>query len=303
MRALVAVLLAVLSVVVAGSTLVACSDDPQPSPYATHGAKIGQSLAILGWNVSVANLRFDHDYVLIDVDASPSQTGGQHAKADSLRFGLYGALAHPIESTALGSCSSVTDLSLQPAASPNPDKLSGTVCLGPLRDQTQVRGVYAYSPQDRIPGTIAAYGASFPVGLTPTGDTETGLVLKSTSVDAFDASGAQLMPTALGEPNAFNGNGYMLLGLDVTGLASRYREDSIRRGGPLMVQVTPTLPGKGLSYACSVYGSSMLVLPDSSLDAVAVRGSLCTQGEMNQALLYATVAVVGTHAALWTTGE
>jgi hypothetical protein len=50
-----------------------------------------------------------------------------------------------------------------------------------------------------------------------------------------------------------------------------------------------------------VYGASVLVLPDSSLDAVSVRGSLCTQGEINQALLYATVAVVGTHAALWTT--
>ena len=56
-----------------------------------------------------------------------------------------------------------------------------------------------------------------------------------------------------------------------------------------MVQVTPTLPGKGLSYACSVYGASLLVLPDSSLDAVSVRGSLCTQGEINQALLYQVV--------------
>ena len=256
---------------------------------------------MLGWNLSAANLRFDGDYVLIDVDAAPSKAGGQHARADELRFGLYGALAHPIESTAVGSCSNVTNLDLQPAVSPSPDKLSGTVCLGPLRDQTQVRGVYVYSPQDRIPGTIAAYGASFPIGLSPTPDTETGLVLKSTSVDAFDADGSQLMPTVLGDPNAFKGNGYMLLGLDISGLASRYRDESVSRGGPLMVQVTPTLPGKGLSYACSVYGASLLVLPDSSLAAVSVRGSLCTQGEINQALLYATVAVVGTHAALWTT--
>ena len=297
MRALVAALL----VLVVGAALVACSDDPEPSPYATQGAKLGESLAVLGWNISASNLRFDGDYVLVDVDAAPSEAGGRHAHADALRFGLYGALAHPIESTAVGSCSSVTKLDLQPAASPNPDKLSGTVCLGPLRDQTQVRGVYAYSPQDRIAGTIAAYGASFPVGLSPTDDHETGLVLKSTSVDAFGADGAQLLPTALGDPNAFNGNGYMLLGLEITGLASRYREDSIRRGGPMMVLVTPTLPGKGLSYACSVYGSSLLVLPDAALDAVAVRGSLCSQGEINQALLYATVAVVGTHAALWTT--
>lgn len=299
MRAVVALLLALITT----AALVSCSDEPPASPYATEGATIGESLAVLGWNVSTSNLRFDGDYVLIDVDASPSQAGGQHARADSLRFGLYGALAHPIESTALGSCSGVTNLSLQPAVSPNPDKVSGTVCLGPLRDQTQVRGVYVYSPQDRIPGTIAAYGASFPVGLSPTGDTETGVVVKSTSVDAFEADGSQLMPAALGEPTAFNGNGYMLLGLDVSGLASRYREDSIRRGGPLMVQVTPTLPGKGLSYACSVYGASLLVLPDSSLDAVSVRGSLCTQGEINQALLYATVALVGTHAGLWMKSE
>jgi hypothetical protein len=291
-----------LLTLVVGTGLVACSDDPQPSPYGTQGAKIGESVAVLGWNVSVSNLRFDGDHVLVDVDAAPSQSGGQHARADALRFGLYGALAHPIESTAIGSCSGVTSLDLQPAAAPNPDKLSGTVCLGPLRDQAQVRGVYVYSPQDRIAGTIAAWGASFPVGLSPTDDGETGLVLKTTSVDAFSADGAQLMPTALGEPTAFTGNGYMLLGLDISGLASRYRDDSARRGGPLMVLVTPTLPGKGLSYACSVYGASLLVLPDASLDAVAVRASLCTQGEINQALLYATVAVVGTHAALWTTG-
>ena len=67
-----------------------------------------------------------------------------------------------------------------------------------------------------------------------------------------------------------------------------------------MVVVAPTLPAPGLSYACSVYGSSLLVLPDASLDAVAVRASLCTQGEINAALLYPTVSVIGTHAALWT---
>ena len=299
MRALVALLLALVT----GFALVACSDDAPASAYGAQTAKIGESMAVLGWNVSVSNLRFSNDYVLIDVDASPAQPGAAHARADSLRFGLYGALAHPIESTAVGTCSGVTNLDVRPAAAPTPDELTGTVCLGPLRDQTQVRGAYVYSPQDRIPATIAAYGASFPVGLSATDDTQTGLVLKSTSVDAFGADGAQLLPTALGDPSAFTGKGYMLLGLDVSGLASRYRDDSDRRGGPMMVQVTPTLPGKGLSYACSVYGSSMLVLPDASQAAVSVRGSLCTQGEINQALLYATVAVVGTHAALWTTRD
>jgi hypothetical protein len=67
-----------------------------------------------------------------------------------------------------------------------------------------------------------------------------------------------------------------------------------------MLLVAPTLPGKGLSRACSVYGASLLVLPEASLDAVSVRASLCTQGDMNAALLYPTVSVIGTHAALWT---
>ncbi len=250
--------------------------------------------------MSVSNLRFDGDYVLVDVDAAASTPGGPHAKPDAIRFGLYGALAHPIESNALGGCSAVTSLNLQPAAAPSPDKLSGTVCLGPLRDQTQVRGVYAYSPQDQIAGTTVAYAAAFPVGLMPTNENDTGMVLQTTSVDAFRGDGAKLEPTALGDVAAFTGNGYMLLGLEIDGQSSRYREDSARRGGPLMVVVAPTLPGAGLSYACSTYGASLLVLPDSSLDAISVRASLCTQGEINSALLYPTVSVIGTHAALWT---
>jgi hypothetical protein len=44
----------------------------------------------------------------------------------------------------------------------------------------------------------------------------------------------------------------------------------------------------------------VLVLPEASLDAVQVRASLCTQGEINAALLYGTVSLVGTHAGLWT---
>jgi hypothetical protein len=280
---------------------VACSSGVDDAgPYTTEGAKIGESQAILGWNVSVSNLRFDGDYVLVDVDASPSQSGGQHAKPDALRFGLYGALAHPIEANAVDACTDVTSLDIRPASAPTPDKLTGTVCLGPLRDQSQVRGVYVYSTGDRIPTTTIAYPASFPVGLLPTTDDDTGLVIETTSVDGFRADGSELDPTALGDPAAFNGNGYMLLGLEITGLAQRYRDDSAKRGGPLMILVGPTLPGKGLSHACSVYGASLLVLPEASLDAVSVRASLCTQGEMNAALLYASVSVVGTHAALWT---
>jgi hypothetical protein len=67
----------------------------------------------------------------------------------------------------------------------------------------------------------------------------------------------------------------------------------------MMVLVAPTLPPPGLSHACDVYGASVLVLPDSSREGVQVRASLCTQGEINEALLYATVSLVGTHAGLW----
>jgi hypothetical protein len=296
-RALVAGLLAAV-------LLAACSSATDAAgPYGAQAAKIGESLATLGWNMSVSNLRFDGDYVLVDVDAAPSTPGGPHAKPESVRFGLYGALAHPIESNALGGCSGITSLNVQPASAPNPDKLSGTVCLGPLRDQTQVRGVYAYSSQDKIAGTTVAYPAAFPVGLMPTNENDAGMVLQTSSVDAFRGDGAKLDPTALGDPAAFNGNGYMLLGLQIDGQAKRYREDSVRRGGPLMVVVAPSLPGAGLSYECSVYGASLLILPDSSLEAIAVRASLCTQGEINAALLYATVSVIGTHAAVWTKSD
>jgi hypothetical protein len=292
---------ALVAVVLAAVLVAACSSSTADTgPYGAQTAKMGGALAALGWNMSVSNLRFDGDYVLVDVDAAASTPGGPHAKPDAIRFGLYGALAHPIESNALGGCSAVTSLSLQPAAAPSPDKLSGTVCLGPLRDQTQVRGVYAYSPQDKIAGTTVAYAAAFPVGLMPTNENDTGMVLQTTSVDAFRGDGAKLEPTALGDVAAFTGNGYMLLGLRIDGQSSKYHQDSVRRGGPLMVVVAPTLPGAGLSFACSTYGSSLLVLPDSSLEAISVQASLCTQGEINSALLYPTVSVIGTHAALWT---
>ena len=225
MRALVAVLSAAVLLVDVGLL----QQTTTAGPYGAQTAAIGESLAVLGWNMSVSNLRFDGDYVLVDIDASPTQAGGPHAKPEDIRFGLYGALAHPIEANALGGCSRVTSLAVQPAAAPTPDKLTGTVCLGPLRDQSQVRGVYAYSPQDRMAGTTVAYpappsrsGCRRPTRTTPAWS------LQTTSVDAFRADGAQLDPTALGDPTAFNGNGYMLLGLEISGLAARYRDDSVR---------------------------------------------------------------------------
>jgi hypothetical protein len=298
LRALIAVTAAVVMVA------SACSgDDERAHPYSTQSTAIGESLSILGWNISVTNLRFDADNVLVDVDASASQKDGPHAKPEDIRFGLYGALAHPIEANALGSCKDVTSLAVQPLSAPSPDRMSGTVCLGPQRDQSQVRGVYVYSTRERIADTAAAYPAAFPVGVLPTNENDTGLVLKTTSVDAFNADGAQLDQSAVGDPNAFSGNGYMLLGLEITGLAARYRDDSARRGGPMMVLAAPTLPAPGLSHACDVYGASVLVLPEASRDGVQVRVSLCTQGEINQALLYATVSLVGTHAGLWTVDD
>jgi hypothetical protein len=295
LRAAVAALLASVSAM----TLASCSNDqPKSTSYSALTAKLGESQAILGWNVSLSNLRFESDHVLVDIDAAAT-AGGQHAKAQSLRLGLYGALAHPIEADVVGGCSGVTDLGFTPAAAVNADKVSGTVCLGPMRDHSQVRGVYLYSPQDRIAESTVAYPAAFPMGMEQTPDTDSGLGLKTTSVDGFRADGGQLIPQALGDPKAFTGNGYMLLGLEITGDTAKYRDESAKRGGPLMILTSPSMPPPGISRACDVYGSSLLVLPDTSLAAISVRASLCTQGDITAALLYATVAMVGTHAALW----
>ena len=283
--------------------LAGCSSSKHPGrPYGAQGARFGESLALLGWNMAVSNLRWDGDYVLIDVDASPADPKAPHAKQDDIRFGLYGALAHPLETAGLGSCdaatASVHDITA-PLSAP-PDRLTGTVCLGPQHDHSQVRGVYSYSARDRIPDSSAAYPAAFPVGLMPTNVNDTGLVVKTTSLSAWRADGTPLTQAQLGDAGAFTGNGYMLLGLQADAFADRYRDDSARRGGPMMLLASPTLPGRGLNPACATYGASVLILPDASLDAVRVDASLCTQGEINQALLYATVAIVGTHAGVWT---
>jgi len=299
MRALIATLMAVV-LAVSG-----CSgDEAQQFTYAARTAVVGESLAVLGWNISVANLRFDGDYVMVDVDASPTDPAAPHTKPEDIRFGLYGALAHPIEANAIGSCRDVTDLAVQPLSVQKPERLSGTVCLGPQRDQAPVRGVYVYSPKDRITGTTTALPVAFPVELPRTyRDTDTGLSISTASVDAFREDGAMLDPTALGDKAAFTGGGYMLLGLDISGLAAQYQDMSVSRGGPTMLLVAPTRPPPGISHACDVYGASVLVLPDASRSSVQVRVTLCTQGEINAALLYPTLSLIGTHAGLWTTDE
>jgi len=278
--------------------LLGCSGSNHPvNPYGAQGARLGESLALLGWNMSVSNLRWDGDYVLIDVSAavaSARDPHAPHAKPEDIRFGLYGALAHSMEASGLGSCDnampSVHDIG-SPLSAP-PDRLTGTVCLGPLKDHSQVRWVYSYSPRDRIPNTLAAYPAAFPVGLMPTNANDTGLVVKTAGLSAWRADGTPVTNAQLGDPGAFKGNGYMLLGLEADSVAARYRDDSAKRGGPMMLLASPTVPGQGLNPACAAYGSSVLILPDASLDAVHVNASLCT--------LYATVAIDSTHAGVWT---
>lgn len=293
-----------VSIAVLGVAAGCSAPQHQPHAYGASTAKIGESIALLGWNMSVSNLRWESGHVLVDVDAAPSEQGKPHAKAEDIRFGLYGTVAHPVEADGLGSCSDVASLAISPLAVPNPDRLAGTVCLGPLDDQSAVRGVYVYSPRDRIPGTTAAYPLAFPVGVPPTNRNDTGVTVKSTSVEAFRSDGAMVTQASLGDPTVFTGKGYMLLGLDISAIKAQYSDESAERGGPLMAVVAPSLPpGQTLSYACFAHGSSVLVLPDAKLDAVQVNASLCTQGEINEALLYATLSLVGTHAAVWISRE
>ena len=284
--------------------LVGCSGSSHAAgAYGAQSARFGESLGLLGWNMSVSNLRWDDDYVLVDVDASPTDPKAPHTKPEDIRFGLYGALAHPMESNGLGSCdeamTKVRDITT-PLSAP-PGRLTGTVCLGPLKDRSQVRGVYSYSPRDRIAETSAAYPAAFPVGLLPTNENDTGLVVKTTSLSAWRADGIPVTKAQLGDPG----------GIRRQWLHAAWAGDQ-RRRGPIPRRIrearrpddatglADAARDQGISPACAVYGSAVLVLPDASLNTVRVNSSLCTQGEINQALLYATVAIVGTHAGVWT---
>ncbi len=165
----------------------------------------------------------------------PSDPAKPHADPRDIRFGLYGALAHPMEAAGIGSCDNMKNLVIQSLSSRGGKRLTGTVCLGPLQDRSAARGVYLYSPRDRIADTAAAYPAAFPVGLLPTKENDTGLVVKTSSVDAWRADGTQLTQASLGDPAAFSGAGYMLLGLNADTIAAKYRDDSAARGGPMML--------------------------------------------------------------------
>ena len=170
----------------------ACSDSGhRDRVFGAQTAHLGESLAVLGWNAAVSNLRWEADYVLVDVDAAPTDPAAAHADPRDARFGLYGALAHPMEVTGIGSCDNVKNVVMQ-QLSTVANRLTGTVCLGPLKDRSAVRGVYLYSPHDRIAGTAAAYPAAFPVGMLPTNQNDTGLAVRTSSVSAWRADGTQL---------------------------------------------------------------------------------------------------------------
>jgi hypothetical protein len=121
--------------------------------YGAGTARLGESLAVLGWNTSVSNLRWQSDYVLVDVDAAPTDPAKPHTDPRDVRFGLYGALAHPMEAAGIGSCDNVKNTVIQSLSAPGGTRLTGTACLGPLKDRSAVRGVYVYSPRDRIADT------------------------------------------------------------------------------------------------------------------------------------------------------
>lgn len=94
-----------LIAVLACFALVGCSGSDRPGRiFGAQSARIGESVAVLGWNISVSNLRWGQDFVLVDVDAAPADPKAPRAKAEDVRFGLYGALSHPMEANALGSC-------------------------------------------------------------------------------------------------------------------------------------------------------------------------------------------------------
>ena len=299
MRTLISLIAAVA---VAGAA--ACSGPGAAGPYGAQDARIGSALSVLGWEMTLSNLRWEVDYALIDVKAQVADAPNApapHAAAGDLRFGVYGTPAHPIEATGLGSCKALGELVPAPLSAKEPDRLNGTVCLGPIKERSAVRGMYVYSPADRIKDTTVAYAAAFPVGLAPVNPGETGLQLTTQGVAAYRADGLPLAPAALGDPKAFTGTGYMVLNLSVDAVATQYRDDAKARGGPLMLIAGPSTPMPGLGTDCVAAGSSVLILPEASLNSVHVPTSLCTHGEINAALLYPSVSVVGTHAAVWTT--
>ena len=81
-----------------------------------------------------------------------------------------------------------------------------------------------------------------------------------------------------------------------------YRDDSARRGGPMMLLAAPTLPGRGLNPACAVYG----VVGADPARRVAGRGArqrVAVHAGRDQRRRCCTrrCRSIGTHAGVWTT--
>ena len=168
----------------------------------------------------------------------------------------------------------VTDLDLQPAAAPTPDKLTGTVCLGPLRDQTpgarRVR-LLAAGPDRRAPPSPtrrrSRSGCRRPTRTTPAWS------LKTTSVDAFRADGAQLDPDRARRPD-----GVQRQRLHAARTRDQRSGSAIpRRLGRARRPADGAwwrrrCPARGCRTPARSTASSLLVLPDASLDAVVGAG-------------------------------
>ena len=116
-------------------------------------------LAILGWNMSVTNLRFDADYVLIDVEAiadrrrarrTPNPTTSGSASTARWRIRSRPTRSAAVETSQAG---------VQPLSAPTPGRLSGTVCMGPCATSPRCVAFTRTQPRDRIAGTTVAYGA------------------------------------------------------------------------------------------------------------------------------------------------
>src|ERR1700692_154752 len=76
LRALIAILSVPVLGFVAGCLVAGCSVPAGlPRPYGAGTAKLGESITLLGWHLSVSHLRFESNYVLVDVDGAPSQQG------------------------------------------------------------------------------------------------------------------------------------------------------------------------------------------------------------------------------------
>ena len=142
-----------------------------------------------------------------------SECGACQIRGHSLR--ALRCAGTPVEATGLGSCdaamATVHDIT-SPLSAP-PDRLTGAVCLGPLKDRSQVRGVYGYSPRDRITNSSAAYPVAFPLGLLPTNANDTGPGRQDRQPVGLARRRGPGDQGAARRRRAFLGNGYMLLGL------------------------------------------------------------------------------------------